>query len=235
MDPEISGHPVRTASGHDVVVSLTRSSVEVGDRLRRRHRARRPVRSSHNSSCSAVRCAVARRNCISHVVNRYYDPSSYQFLNIDPKVGTTMQPYAFVSGNPLNGTDPLGLATSAWWRDIVDVPQDLAYLGYWGSYEAASHIDTVGCHLGHASCVASHIAVIPFVPLEAAGLGLDALGNRAKGESIWQEGYRKQPFFGNQTGGRKLSREFQSATGWKFFTNMRFPGLEHNHKIDWAW
>ncbi len=44
-------------------------------------------------------------------VNRYYDPSTYQFLSIDPKVGTTLQPYAFVGGDPLNATDPLGLYT----------------------------------------------------------------------------------------------------------------------------
>jgi len=43
-------------------------------------------------------------------VNRYYDPSSYQFLSIDPKVGTTLQPYAFVGGDPLNSEDPLGLS-----------------------------------------------------------------------------------------------------------------------------
>ena len=45
-----------------------------------------------------------------YLINRYYDPSSYQFLSIDPKVGTTLQPYAFVGGDPLNATDPLGLS-----------------------------------------------------------------------------------------------------------------------------
>ncbi|MGD0881558.1 MAG: RHS repeat-associated core domain-containing protein [Acidimicrobiales bacterium] len=44
-----------------------------------------------------------------YLINRYYDPSTYQFLSIDPKVSTTMQPYAFVGGDPLNATDPLGL------------------------------------------------------------------------------------------------------------------------------
>jgi hypothetical protein len=44
-----------------------------------------------------------------HLVNRYYDPASYQFLSIDPKVASTMQPYAFVGGDPLNESDPLGL------------------------------------------------------------------------------------------------------------------------------
>jgi len=44
-----------------------------------------------------------------HLVNRYYDPATYQFLSIDPKVASTMQPYAFVGGDPLNDEDPLGL------------------------------------------------------------------------------------------------------------------------------
>ena len=48
-----------------------------------------------------------------HLVNRYYDPATYQFLSIDPKVATTMQPYAFVDGDPLNETDPLGLTGDA--------------------------------------------------------------------------------------------------------------------------
>jgi len=43
-----------------------------------------------------------------HLVKRYYDPASYQFLSIDPKVSTTMQPYVFVGGDPLNESDPLG-------------------------------------------------------------------------------------------------------------------------------
>lgn len=46
-----------------------------------------------------------RDRCVDH---RYYDPASYQFLSIDPRVGTTLQPYAFVGGDPLNATDPLG-------------------------------------------------------------------------------------------------------------------------------
>ena len=29
-----------------------------------------------------------------YLVNRYYDPSTYQFLSVDPAVATTGQPYA---------------------------------------------------------------------------------------------------------------------------------------------
>jgi RHS repeat-associated protein len=39
---------------------------------------------------------------------RYYDPSTAQFLSVDPDVATTLSPYGYVQGNPLNGTDPSG-------------------------------------------------------------------------------------------------------------------------------
>ena len=51
---------------------------------------------------------------------RYYDPSIGQFLTVDPKVASTLSPYGYVQGNPLNGTDPSGewglpgWVTSAW-------------------------------------------------------------------------------------------------------------------------
>ena len=46
---------------------------------------------------------------ITSVVNRYYDPTTDQFLSIDPDVETTNQPYVFTNDNPLNAEDPLGL------------------------------------------------------------------------------------------------------------------------------
>jgi RHS repeat-associated protein len=46
---------------------------------------------------------------------RYYDPATGQFLSRDPAVATTRQPYAYVVDNPLNGTDPTGLACLMFW------------------------------------------------------------------------------------------------------------------------
>jgi hypothetical protein len=43
------------------------------------------------------------------VVNRYYDPTTDQFLSIDPDVAATDQPYLFTNDNPLNAEDPMGL------------------------------------------------------------------------------------------------------------------------------
>jgi RHS repeat-associated protein len=45
-------------------------------------------------------------------IDRYYDPSTDQFLSIDPDVAETGQPYAFTGDDPLNATDPLGLCWS---------------------------------------------------------------------------------------------------------------------------
>jgi len=44
--------------------------------------------------------------------NRYYDPTTDQLLSVDPLVNQTGTPYAFADGDPVNGTDPDGLATS---------------------------------------------------------------------------------------------------------------------------
>ncbi len=45
-----------------------------------------------------------------YLINRYYDPSTDQFLSIDPDVMETGQPYVFTGDDPLNSTDPLGLS-----------------------------------------------------------------------------------------------------------------------------
>ena len=45
-------------------------------------------------------------------INRYYEPTTDQFISVDPMVQDTDQPYAFVNDDPLNGGDPLGLRPS---------------------------------------------------------------------------------------------------------------------------
>jgi hypothetical protein len=45
---------------------------------------------------------------VDSVINRYYDPSTDQFLSIDPDVAATDQPYVFTNDDPLNAEDPLG-------------------------------------------------------------------------------------------------------------------------------
>ena len=40
---------------------------------------------------------------------RYYDPSTAQFLTVDPLLAVTGQAYNYVVGSPLNGRDPSGM------------------------------------------------------------------------------------------------------------------------------
>ena len=40
---------------------------------------------------------------------RDYDPSTGQFLSVDPAVSSTQQPYAYANNSPLDRTDPTGL------------------------------------------------------------------------------------------------------------------------------
>jgi RHS repeat-associated protein len=45
---------------------------------------------------------------VGTVLARYYDPATAQFLTVDPDVDTTLSPYGYVAGDPLNDTDPSG-------------------------------------------------------------------------------------------------------------------------------
>ena len=131
----------------------------------------------------------------------------------------------------MNGVDPLGqnFLSKAWddtggklvhgikvgaptaWRDVVDVPQDVSYLAYWGSYEG-----------------------IVLVPLEAAGLAGQGLGSLAKGESVWLEGVPNQPLLGNQVVFGIHFRQVNKDLGLPFLT---FPGYDAtpSHHMNFAW
>jgi RHS repeat-associated protein len=45
---------------------------------------------------------------LSYLIGRYYDPTTGQFLSVDPEVDSTDAPYAYAADDPVNGTDPLG-------------------------------------------------------------------------------------------------------------------------------
>ncbi len=43
-----------------------------------------------------------------YLIDRYYDPSTGQFLSLDPDVSQTHEPYGYAAGNPVNESDPDG-------------------------------------------------------------------------------------------------------------------------------
>jgi hypothetical protein len=55
-----------------------------------------------------------REHCFSTPVGvgRYYDPTTGQFLSVDPLVDETGEPYVYTGGDPVNGSDPSGLCVS---------------------------------------------------------------------------------------------------------------------------
>ena len=47
-----------------------------------------------------------------YLMARYYDPGTGQFLSVDPLVDETGQPYSYVGGDPVNGSDANGMCWS---------------------------------------------------------------------------------------------------------------------------
>jgi RHS repeat-associated protein len=76
-----------------------------------------------------------------YLQNRYYDPSTAQFISVDPLVGLTHSPYGYVYDNPLNATDPTGLGcgwTSPW--DCASSAAGAVASGISGAAGAAANV-----------------------------------------------------------------------------------------------
>ena len=58
--------------------------------------------------------------------SRLYDPSTGQFISLDPAVTATREPYAYVHDNPMNGVDPTGLDWGAAWDALIGGVVDVA-------------------------------------------------------------------------------------------------------------
>lgn len=59
-----------------------------------------------------------------YLLNRFYDPTTGQFVSVDPLVNLTSESYAFVNGNPVNQVDPTGLWSVNPFTDLVEVWND---------------------------------------------------------------------------------------------------------------
>ncbi|WP_291764112.1 RHS repeat-associated core domain-containing protein [Cellulomonas sp. 73-145] len=81
---------------------------------------------------------------------RYYDPTTSQFLTIDPLVAATHLPYAYTPGNPVQLTDPLGLD---WWGNSSDA---MAGSGLNGGTQDGANSCTAGYSWGAVTGVAAN-------------------------------------------------------------------------------
>ena len=113
---------------------------------------------------------------LSHsLINRYYDPSTAQFLTIDPLVDATGQPYQYASDDPVNGSDPSGLWGG---NPISDAEQAWNDTGGKVVHAAATHtigvclngaVGVPGLYLTASGCVGL-VGGVPRV-LGSAGVG----------------------------------------------------------------
>jgi hypothetical protein len=192
------------------------------------------------------------------LIGRYYDPQTGQFLSVDPQVRHTSEAFVYGGDDPVNRTDPSGMFNVGFasrdsggafcllgqnpngscrgatlWRDVVDIPQDLSYLQYWGSYEAIAVVRKGGSHFGPAGRAAALVLSSPLVPFEAGGLGGQALGSLAKGQSIWLQGVPNQPLLGNEVLGPFSGKKISHDLG---LPQMDFPGFDYyTDKIQFQW
>ena len=122
------------------LVPVATRRAERGDVCRRRinaacvDRNRIRMHAMHPGNCAARSDARRHRPCAGHgrktlwaagvsrptaienapgrTVHRYYDPTTGEFLTVDPDVSETQQPYYYAGDDPTNETDPSGDAAT---------------------------------------------------------------------------------------------------------------------------
>jgi RHS repeat-associated protein len=102
---------------------------------------------------------------LQYLQARYYDPSTAQFISVDPLVGATGQPYGYAGGNPLALSDPRGLACQA---GTFTVP------GPFGSGGNCSSNIGVGTY-NVASQALSHTASPAYAPSAPSGCSIGTI------------------------------------------------------------
>ncbi len=59
---------------------------------------------------------------VLYLKNRYYDPTTAQFLSVDPALSVTQSPYSYTYNDPMNAADPTGLFG---WSTITGVAESV--------------------------------------------------------------------------------------------------------------
>jgi RHS repeat-associated protein len=106
---------------------------------------------------------------------RYYDPTTGQFLTVDPLVAETEQAYSYAGDDPINVTDPTGLcgSTSSWGSFWANCGSD--------AVSAAGPASTV---LGAAALVVAPEIAIPVAGAAALLSGVSSVNEFAHGNYV---------------------------------------------------
>jgi RHS repeat-associated protein len=115
---------------------------------------------------------------LDYLINRYYDPSTDQFLSVDPLAAQTKQPYAFSGDDPLNASDPLGLfmASGGGTGGLCSGPNSCNSLAY-------STPVLCGCSGGPSAAAAAEQAAVGRAYLDAVAAANAAAATAAIGRA----------------------------------------------------
>lgn len=102
---------------------------------------------------------------MTSAINRYYDPTTGQFISVDPMVIATGQAYSYTGGNPVNLADPSGMLTFPSWLPGGGVVTD-AQNAVAGSFKA-----TANFIVENASSISTATAVLAAVALSIPVVG----------------------------------------------------------------
>jgi RHS repeat-associated protein len=106
---------------------------------------------------------------LDYLVHRYYDPSTEQFLNVDPLVNETGTPYASTAGDPVNEMDPSGLNwLSSAWDDTGGVVVHATKVAAVDTGHAVQH---------HWRGIVTGVGIVAGVAAAATGVGALAEGS----------------------------------------------------------
>ena len=116
---------------------------------------------------------------------RYYDPVTVQFLQRDPKVEQTREPYSYAVDNPINRGDPSGLCSTSTKADCDAITQALS-LSSIGLNILSAIFDVVGDVLdatGGGAIVGIPLNVLSL--LAEAGATVIDIGQCVRGQCDW--------------------------------------------------
>lgn len=129
-----------------------------------------------------------------YLINRYYDPTTGQFLTRDPLADVTGEPYGFAANDPVNNGDPSGLGFclfghapdgSCWGGEFYDQmvthydPAYQALIDYHAEAEAYEQGCSTWTVIKHGLQGTYDVAALTFVaaaPVETAGAALTSDG-----------------------------------------------------------
>jgi RHS repeat-associated protein len=114
-----------------------------------------------------------------YFIHRVYDPTTGQFLTIDPEFDTTLQAYSYAGGDPMNGWDPTGLGIG--WNTVTNVVHSVVHVADNVRHFVATHAHgiaqiatVVAVGVGTSFCIAAtgglcNVA-LPFIGAGAGAL-----------------------------------------------------------------